>query len=166
MTDYCYLITVDAQATLRNGIAGKYKAELAALLSPISTPSVYSEQRRVALTKEQLALFFYLRCRMGGNNGVKDLDMKRHDASKELPKEVVDLRGSCTGGGPDEQPVDNPVELATQLQQVDKLLAQIDRGEPLRMGQLVLNNDHMQQVLKVQRNHIRAKIIAAISVGV
>lgn len=156
--DYYYLVTIDPINTLRGGVQGKYKRELEDFLGQYRC----TDAKRFALTKEQLALFFYLRCRMGGSNGVKDLDMRR--ATGEVERGAIDLRGASTNGGEDEPKKHNAVELAQQLATVDKLLNQLDRHEPIQLINIALNSDHMRKVLEVQRAELRAKIVATVSV--
>jgi hypothetical protein len=162
MTNYCYLVTIDSPALFRSiKGASKYRRELIHLLGEPS--EVYSESIRYIMTKEQLALFIYLRCRAGGSNGIRDLDMKRAPADACTGYQV-DLRG-CILVGEDEPPQPTVVALAELITKVDDLLARLDAGQAMDYYGLPLNSDHMTKVLRAQRQDLRAKIFAAITVG-
>ena len=158
--NYYYLVTTSpTDALAYRGVSrlNRYAREFIDLFGDHAGRSL----ERFAMTKDQLALFFYLRCRMGGQNGVRDLDMKRGSGS--IPEHVIDLRtNSCTCV--DEAPEPTVVALAQELEQVDVLLARVANGETLAIGGLALNGDHMTQVLKAQRGHVRAKLIAKINI--
>jgi hypothetical protein len=158
--NYYYLVNVNPSDALSyRGVSrtNRYAREFAELFGEHAGRSL----ERFAMTKEQLALFFYLRCRMGGHNGVRDLDMTR--ATSAPAEHVIDLRaGSCACV--DEAPEPTVVALAKELEQVDSLLARVAGGETLTINGLALNGDHMTQVLKAQRGHVRAKLFAKINI--
>lgn len=161
--DYFYLVTIDPYATLLSQASRadgpRYKQELRDFFGE----HAHAGQSRFALSKEQLALFFYLRCRMGAANGVRDLGMKR--ASKLPMETVIDLRQGSQPACDDPEPViPTTVELAKQLAQVDALLVSLADGKPLSIGGLELNSDHMVKVLSVQRQHLRAQLIASVNI--
>lgn len=161
--DYFYLVTVDPYTMFSgrgSSCGNKYRTQLEDLFGDYAGCS----SNRFAMTKDQLALFFYLRCRMGGQNGVKDLDMQRVRADRYPSVTVIDLRGNSGCNGTDEAPQPSAVELAQQLAKVDEHLETIATGGTITIGGLALNGDHMNKVLRVQRADIRAKLIAAISV--
>lgn len=160
--DYYYLATVDPSFAVgwRAATGNKYAKELTELFGDYATHPL----SRFAMTKEQLALFFYLRCRMGGHNGVKDLDMQRVRSDRHPAADVADIRSSSAACGADEAPEPTVVALAQELEQVDALLARVGRGETLSILGLDLNGDHMTQVLKAQRAHVRAKLVAKINI--
>lgn len=165
MKDYCYLVTIDVPAMMRS-IKGetRYSRELFAMFPGYDTRP-YTDPLRYVMDKEQLALFLYLRCRAGGSNGIRDLDMKRagHDVCTGYQ---VDLRG-MTPEAQDEQPrMLTLVELAKQLTKVHELLDKLAAGTTMNYDGLPLNSEHMTKVLEAQRAHLRAQVIAATALGV
>lgn len=158
--DYFYLVTVDPANAIggRTAYNNKYAKEFAELFGEYADHPL----SRFAMTKDQLALFFYLRCRMGGQNGVRDLDMQRVRADRRPASDVVDMRTQHQCGS-DKIPEPSVVALAQELGQVDALLARVTQGGTLSINGLDLNGDHMTQVLKAQRAYVRAKLIASVN---
>jgi hypothetical protein len=165
MKDYCYLVTIDVPAMMRS-IKGetRYSRELFALFHGYDAQP-YTDPVRYAMDKEQLALFLYLRCRAGGANGIRDLDMKRaaHDVCTGYQ---VDLRGTTPAALHDEPRMPTLVELAKQLTKVYELLDKLAAGTTMNYDGLPLNSEHMTKVLEAQRAHLRAQVIAATAMGV
>lgn len=160
MSDFYYLVTVDPYNTLRTGTAGKYKTQLKELLGD---KAGYSGPLRLAMTKEQFALFLYTRCRMGGSNGMRELDMDRCAVSR-LDDNTAYKLDSAISEDERQVPTDTAVDLAANIAQLDRLVSQIKRGEPIKLGSLALNNDHMLKVFAAQRADLRARLITAISI--
>ena len=162
MKDYCYLVTVDVPAMMRSiKTTTKYSRELAELFSRDESRSALSDPRRYVMSKEQLARFLYLRCRAGGSNGIRDLDMQRspHNTHNEFD---VDLRDNERGAtDPNEPRQLTLVELAKQLTKVHELLERLQTGGAMSYDGLPLNSEHMKKVLEAQRAHLRALVIAA-----
>lgn len=160
MSSFYYLVTLDPYNTLRTGTAGKYKTQLKELLGDKAD---YSGPIRMAMTKEQFALFLYTRCRMGGSNGMRELDMDRCATNKLTESRAYKL-DSVIGEDEQQVPTDTAVELASNIAQLDRLVSQIQRGEPIKLGSLALNNEHMLKVFAAQRADLRARLITAISI--
>ena len=166
MKDYCYLVTIDVPAMMRSiKSTNKYARELLEMFPRYDEALPYTEPLRYVMTKEQLALFLYLRCRAGGSNGIRDLDMKRaaHDAHTGYE---VDLRGMTPQALDDEPRMLTLVELAKQLTKVHDLLDKLAAGTTMNYDGLPLNSEHMTKVLEAQRAHLRAQVIAATAMGV
>jgi hypothetical protein len=166
MKDYCYLVTIDVPAMMRSIKSNnKYAVALLEMFPGYDDALPYTEPLRYAMDKEQLALFLYLRCRAGGANGIRDLDMKRaaHDVCTGYQ---VDLRGTTPAALHDEPRMPTLVELAKQLTKVYELLDKLAAGTTMNYDGLPLNSEHMTKVLEAQRAHLRAQVIAATAMGV
>lgn len=166
MKDYCYLVTIDVPATVRSiKSTNRYAREMFEMFTQYDEVMPYNDPIRYAMTKEQLALFLYLRCRAGGKNGVLELDMKRaaHDVCTGYQ---VDLRGTAPEVRDNEPRTLTLVELAKQLTKVHELLDKLAAGTTMNYDGLPLNSEHMTKVLEAQRAHLRAQVIAATALGV
>lgn len=165
MKDYCYLVTIDVPAMMRSiKSTNRYARELLEMFPNYDEVLPHTEPMRYAMTKEQLALFLYLRCRAGGSNGIRDLDMNR-TANDVCTGAHVDLRG-MTPQAPDYAPRTlTLVELAKQLTKVHELLDKLAAGTTMNYDGLPLNSEHMTKVLEAQRAHLRAQVIAATAMG-
>lgn len=165
MKDYCYLVTIDTPSMVRNiKIATRYSRELFAMF-PGYDARPYTDPVRYAMTKEQLALFLYLRCRAGGSNGIRDLDMKRapYDTCSGYQVDLRDMAAETLDDAPRQLTL---VELAKQLTKVHELLDKLAAGTTMNYDDLPLNSEHMTKVLEAQRAHLRAQVIAATAMGV
>lgn len=169
--DFYYRITVDP-SKLFSGVVSShcrhYREELERMFGRAAS---YCSEQTFFVTQQQLARFFYLRCALGKDNGVKNLNMARRPNSAPTEHGVTDLRGNCEGlaecpsqacQSTCEDP-DKAVKLTRQLQLTDQLLGEIRRGGTLCLGELSLNPDHMKQVLTAQRNALRQQIIQTIT---
>lgn len=166
MKDYCYLVTIDVPAMMRSiKISNKYSVALMEMFPNYDDALPYTDPIRYAMSKEQLALFLYLRCRAGGSNGIRDLDMQRaaHDVCTGYQ---VDLRGTTPEAHDEEPRMLTLVELAKQLTKVHELLDKLAAGLTMNYDGLPLNSEHMTKVLEAQRAHLRAQVIAATVMGV
>lgn len=168
---YSYLVTIDVAATLRGTPSGagssagpdpKYKRQLRALFN--FTEHCHRDSCVYAMTKEQFALFLYLRCRSMAPNPMRELNMKRIPNTATCGWDV-DLRRQAVTNGDEVGAVaecsSDLVTLASQLTKVNTLLADLESGGVIHYDGLTLNTEHMVQVLVRQRADLRTQLIAA-----
>lgn len=173
--DFYYRITVDPSKLFSGVVSGHcrhYREELERMFGRAAS---YCSEQTFFVTQQQLARFFYLRCALGKDNGVKNLNMTRRPNNAPIEHGITDLRANCesqdecanmacqsASRSACEDP-DKAVKLAKQLQLTDQLLKEIHRGGTLCLGELPLNSEHMKQVLTAQRNALRQQVIQAIT---